>query len=58
MDKNNFSFKGRYTLREINETWYIYDRELQTTIKDLHEATFTKAKNKLIEFKIKNNDEV
>jgi hypothetical protein len=27
---SSFSFKGRYTLREINGTWYIYDRDIQT----------------------------
>ena len=38
-----FSFKGEYTLREINGTWYIYDRNLNTT-KEQAGNTFKKAR--------------
>ena len=52
-----FSFPGRYTLREINGVWYIYDRELQTTTIRAG-GTFTKAKQFLLKYKVEQNDEV
>lgn len=44
----SFHFKGRYTLRGINGRWYVYDRELGTTVKDTGEHTFTKAEKYLL----------
>ena len=44
---SHFSFKGRYTLRGINGRWYVYDRELNTTIEDTGANTFTKAEKYL-----------
>lgn len=43
--RSNFHFGGRYTLREINGNWSIYDRELQSLAPFSPSAhTFTKAK--------------
>ena len=53
----NFTFKGRFTLREINGVWYIYDREIQTTTIRAGD-TFTKAKLFLLKYKVEQNDEV
>lgn len=39
----HFSFKGDYTLRAINGTWYVYDRKLQCC-KERAGDTFTKAR--------------
>jgi hypothetical protein len=56
MNKENFHFPGKYTLRGINNNWFIYDRETYTIIQDTREHTFKKATEKLKEFKIKNGD--
>ena len=50
-----FSFLGRFTLREINGVWYIYDRETQTTTKEAGH-TFKSAKDFLIKYKLEQND--
>ena len=55
MRAGNFSFKGRYTLREINGDWYIYDRKLQTTTEKVG-RTFTEAHTKLLKFKTLRGD--
>ena len=46
----NFTFKGRFTLREINGVWYIYDRELQTTTIKAGNC-FSKAEQYLLKYK-------
>lgn len=53
----SYSFKGRYTLREINNIWYIYDREKGTTTERLHSATFKKAQEELYKYKKEKKDE-
>jgi hypothetical protein len=50
----NFTFKGKYTLREINGVWYVYDRDLNAIIEGNNtkpQNTFIKARNQLIGFK-------
>lgn len=56
-----FHFNGRYTLRGINGTYCLYDRELDCVIhnKDFKEqTTLTKAKEELIKFKSLHNDKI
>lgn len=54
-----FSFKGRYTLREINNSWYIYDRESKNGfLKDFAGHTFTKAKETLLKYKKERGDKI
>ena len=50
---SNFTFKGDYTLREINGTWYIYNRKTMTTTRKAGN-TFAKARD----FLLKNYDGV
>jgi hypothetical protein len=52
----DFTFNGRYTLREINDVYYIYDREISSIIDCEPQRTFNKAKAQLIEFKKVNGD--
>jgi len=53
----NFHFGGRFTLREINGSWYIYDRELMTTTDRLLGVhTFTKAEKALLRYKALHDD--
>jgi hypothetical protein len=48
-----FHFKGRYTLRGINGTWQIYDRELECIAQGSpSEHTFTKAEKMLMKWKM------
>ena len=56
--RNNFSFKGRYTLRGINNSWNIYDRELNANIKGLNARTFKDAEKELLKFKAQHNDKI
>jgi hypothetical protein len=59
MKKGDFTFKGRFTLREINGTWSIYDRETNGLVpQSPTEHTFTKATQMLIDYKKKMNDVV
>lgn len=50
MRAGNFTFNGRYTLREINGYWYIYDRNNWTTTKKIG-GTFKEAHSNLLKFK-------
>ena len=43
----DFTFKGDYTLREINGKWYVYERRKMTTTRKAGD-TFTKAKDFLL----------
>ena len=49
----NFTFKGNYTVREIDGIWYIYNRTTMTTTRKAG-YTFAKARD----FLLKNYDEV
>lgn len=49
-----FSFKGRYTLREMDGTFYLYDREkggLSDDVRFKPQRTFKKAEKELTRFK-------
>ena len=50
-----FSFSGRFTLREINGVWYVYDRETQTTTLNAGN-TFATAKQYLLKYKAEQKD--
>ena len=51
-----FHINGRYTLRGINGSYYIYDRETQALVPNSpSECTFTKAKIMLENYKTKEN---
>jgi hypothetical protein len=56
--RGNFKFNGRYTLREICNVWYIYDREKETIIQRCNNVTFTKAERELIVYKAKCGDAI
>jgi len=52
----DFHIKGRYTLRGINGSYYIYDRETQALVPNTpSESTFAKAKTMLENYKTKEN---
>ena len=55
--KGNYTFKGRYTLREMNGTWFIYDREKITITGRLNSATFVGAEKELLQFKKEQGDD-
>lgn len=54
--KGHFNFKGRYTLRAINDRWYVYDRKIGSTTIDTNQNTFTKAEKFLLNYKAKMGD--
>jgi hypothetical protein len=55
MNKDKYTFKGRYTMRGVNNSYYVYDRELECTTQLLG-GTFNKARDELLKFKVEHND--
>jgi hypothetical protein len=54
--KGHFTFKGRYTLRGINDVWYVYDRKIGSNVERLNAVTFTKAEKELLAYKREHGD--
>ena len=51
----NFHFNGRYTLREINGIYCLYDRDINGLSNDTRfkqQITFQKAKQELLKYKL------